>query len=385
MFRNIFNILFAAILLIVTHASAAQLERNTDRPGSDYSSFDLPAADPQMCASRCEQDGRCRAFTYVSPGIQGPNARCWLKDQIPNPVSGRAGIVSGVMRHAGPPAPPTQGGSAQLEMDVDRPGSDYTSFDLPAANPQLCSARCDQDSRCRSFSYVSPGIQGPNARCWLKDRIPNPVTGRAGIVSGVTRPTAPPVTGNPSGVWNLKEIRVRNTMDGNAGAVTRQQYDANGGDVEVNMSGNILNFCPGGFERIRFTWRFDRAMTQITHGSGVSAHLDAHQSGKSSNCGVQLAMRSYGTLNASAGSGYQMSTQERPLVDGERFQAGNGKRVAAAEQTATQRPGAGTVRVNTHAIDPQKIYAYFYVYLETPTAPGGGQLSYIYIYELVRN
>jgi hypothetical protein len=29
------------------------------------------------------REGQCRAFTYVNPGFQGPNARCWLKNSAP--------------------------------------------------------------------------------------------------------------------------------------------------------------------------------------------------------------------------------------------------------------------------------------------------------------
>ncbi len=41
-----------------------------------YRNFDLQAANLELCAAQCAQDGRCRAWTYVKPGAQGPNARC---------------------------------------------------------------------------------------------------------------------------------------------------------------------------------------------------------------------------------------------------------------------------------------------------------------------
>lgn len=85
-------------------------EYDVDRPGSDYRNFDLQAANPDLCAAQCAQDGRCRAWTYVRPGAQGPNARCWLKDQVPNPVANVSKAISGVKRTAGPPPPPNVGG-----------------------------------------------------------------------------------------------------------------------------------------------------------------------------------------------------------------------------------------------------------------------------------
>jgi hypothetical protein len=71
-----------------------------------------------------------------------------------------------------------------MEHDVDRPGSDFANFDLPEARPHLCKEACMRDSRCLAFTYVNPGVQGPNARCWLKNSVP-PATQNACCVSGV--------------------------------------------------------------------------------------------------------------------------------------------------------------------------------------------------------
>jgi len=71
------------------------LEQDTNRLGNDYKSFDLTTADPELCQAECEKDPKCKAFTYVKPGWQGANARCWLKDPIP-PPSKHDCCVSGV-------------------------------------------------------------------------------------------------------------------------------------------------------------------------------------------------------------------------------------------------------------------------------------------------
>ena len=70
---------FVSIALVESFA----LETNTDRPGMDYSNFDLASANPSLCEQACNSDPDCRAFTYVKPGFQGANARCWLKNGIP--------------------------------------------------------------------------------------------------------------------------------------------------------------------------------------------------------------------------------------------------------------------------------------------------------------
>lgn len=79
------------------------LELDTDRPGEDYSSFELDRPNPQICRSRCAKDVQCRAYTYVKPGVQGPKARCWLKTTAPAAARNSC-CISGV-KTGGPPPP----------------------------------------------------------------------------------------------------------------------------------------------------------------------------------------------------------------------------------------------------------------------------------------
>lgn len=83
------TLLLGLVTLALTLSGAAYaFESKTDRPGGDYTSFDInpgivgPAA---ICESRCKSERRCVAWTAVDPGIQGPRARCWLKNSIPEP------------------------------------------------------------------------------------------------------------------------------------------------------------------------------------------------------------------------------------------------------------------------------------------------------------
>ena len=59
-----------------------------------------------------------------------------------------------------------------VEYDTDRPGSDYRGFDLPEANFELCRRACADDANCKAYTYVKPGVQGANARCYLKSPAP---------------------------------------------------------------------------------------------------------------------------------------------------------------------------------------------------------------------
>jgi hypothetical protein len=55
-----------------------------DRPGRDYRNFPVSSSDE--CQTACNAEGKCRAWTYVKPGVQGASARCWLKHSVPGPV-----------------------------------------------------------------------------------------------------------------------------------------------------------------------------------------------------------------------------------------------------------------------------------------------------------
>jgi hypothetical protein len=73
------------------------VEYDTDRPGADYRDFDLSDPGYESCRDACAGDPKCKAYTYVKPGVQGPNARCWLKTSVPDSGSS-ACCVSGVKR-----------------------------------------------------------------------------------------------------------------------------------------------------------------------------------------------------------------------------------------------------------------------------------------------
>jgi hypothetical protein len=84
------------------------------------------------------------------------------------------------------PAPGLATGST-MEQNVNRQGSDYRDFNLPAADPALCRDACVQDPRCKAWTYVKPNtVQGPVARCWLKGGVPSPNQNTC-CVSGVKR------------------------------------------------------------------------------------------------------------------------------------------------------------------------------------------------------
>lgn len=73
----------SAAALAATPPVAGQWEANTDRPGSDYRSFELGVPRPEACRDACWGERQCRAFTYARPGALGPRALCYLKNAVP--------------------------------------------------------------------------------------------------------------------------------------------------------------------------------------------------------------------------------------------------------------------------------------------------------------
>jgi hypothetical protein len=67
------NVAFAA------GPAAVSLEVGQDRMGGDYKGFALAQPDAEQCRQACADDEACQAFTYVNPGIKGPEAMCFLK------------------------------------------------------------------------------------------------------------------------------------------------------------------------------------------------------------------------------------------------------------------------------------------------------------------
>jgi hypothetical protein len=180
------------------------LEENTDRMGMNLRNFDLSSPDPLLCQQACAEEASCKAFTYVKPGYQGANARCYLKSGVPDATNNECCIsgvrTEGITTTAQPglllPAvikmeniPPNIQTSASffqsgLEENTDRMGMNLRSFDLSSPDPLLCQQACAEDANCRAFTYVKPGYQGANARCYLKSGIPD-ATNNECCISGV--------------------------------------------------------------------------------------------------------------------------------------------------------------------------------------------------------
>lgn len=67
-------------------------------------------------------------------------------------------------------AAPALAATATIEQGVNLLGMDYAN--APSLSAIECRNRCLLDQRCRAYSYINPGVQGPQGRCWLKSGCP---------------------------------------------------------------------------------------------------------------------------------------------------------------------------------------------------------------------
>ncbi len=169
-----------AFFLLALSTAPLRAQIGFDRRGGDYTSFGIRSGDPAACALRCERDARCRAWSFVYPSAER-GASCWLKNQVPQRTADTC-CVSGV-RGAGVIEPRT----GSIEYSIDRFGGDYGSPEIkPDPTGATCKTACEDDKRCRAWTYVRPGYFGPTARCYLKDRV-LPPRHKPCCISGVVR------------------------------------------------------------------------------------------------------------------------------------------------------------------------------------------------------
>ena len=178
------EIIFAVAALMAIalgRVTAGLAQTGYDRPGGDYTSAPVANGDPMVCAARCERDKSCRAWSFSYPSTSGAPAMCWLKREVV-PAKESSCCVSGV-RGAGVIEPK----AGAIEYSIDRFGGDYRWFETtPDAKSKACAEACQNEPRCRAWTYRRPGYGAASARCFLKDVI-KPPRHRPCCISGVVR------------------------------------------------------------------------------------------------------------------------------------------------------------------------------------------------------
>jgi hypothetical protein len=164
--------LLLALLLLLFLTWPATAGDNQNRPGSDYANFEANSA--FVCSNTCGGESKCRAFTYVKPGLQGAAGRCWLKNKTPQAFRDPC-CVSGLH-------PAGINGMMKAENKSDRPGGDFQNFEI--GGWEKCQSACQANGQCSSWTYARRGTQGPRGVCWLKSSVARPIFNE-GMVSGV--------------------------------------------------------------------------------------------------------------------------------------------------------------------------------------------------------
>jgi hypothetical protein len=159
--------------------SGSTVEFGTDRPGSDYRVFDVPAENFSSCLAACQADSGCQAWSYESSNAQRPNGVCWLKNPAPAQVAKQITTSGVVLARLGqvtpgfPITPPPTNASSIFTNPM------YNGFRLdwcrifenecgaPAANA-FCRARGFSGVGAFKFQ-ASPGVStmtvGQNSVC----------------------------------------------------------------------------------------------------------------------------------------------------------------------------------------------------------------------------
>ncbi|HUE09706.1 MAG TPA: PAN domain-containing protein [Steroidobacteraceae bacterium] len=159
-------------------AAVVGAQSGIDYFGGDYRGFGGAQVTPESCEATCKAETNCVAWTYVRAGILGTAPHCALKSKIPPPIKSAcciSGIEPQAVAHSGAPM-----------VNTDLRGSSYRNFELPADSWSLCQSACKTEPQCLAWTSVHPGLQGPNARCWLKNKIP-PATANLCCTSGIER------------------------------------------------------------------------------------------------------------------------------------------------------------------------------------------------------
>lgn len=86
-----------SFIFMSTVSTADTFEVGWDRPGWDYSNSEMFNPREILCQWKCQQDSRCKAWTFVKEGIQGTKARCWLKNRVPKAVKNSC-CTSGIIQ-----------------------------------------------------------------------------------------------------------------------------------------------------------------------------------------------------------------------------------------------------------------------------------------------
>lgn len=205
----------------------------------------------------------------------------------------------------------------------------------------------------------------------------------AGLLApGIAPPT--PALADQGDIWTLQEINPNTVGMGLHPSVTmaNQQMDSAGGFIEFNLSGNNhWQSCPGGSERIRFSWHFTSDVSQLTEGGETTVVVSGEPLHVAAPCTGELAARARITASGTKGGSPTIAPKWLEIIDtdrtfavrdfiDDRFAVASG---ANGSRTSTTR----YIHLDAYGIRRDLHYAYFLIQFDFHGG-GGMQVAYIY-------
>lgn len=185
-------------------------------------------------------------------------------------------------------------------------------------------------------------------------------------------------------VWTLQDINLNTEGVGLHPSVTiaSQQMDSAGGFIEFNLGGdNHWQSCPGGSERVRFSWHFASDVFQLTEGGTTTVTVSGEPLGAQAPCTGGLATRARITASGTKGGSPSIAPAILAQVDADRTFAVNdiiADRFAAASGAEGSRTSTTRyIRLDAYGIRGELRHAYFIVQFDFF---GGGVIQAAYIY-----
>lgn len=178
------------------------------------------------------------------------------------------------------------------------------------------------------------------------------------------------------GSWGYYDVRVFKKMSP-YGAVTSESFGKGGGDVEINIDGRALGACPGGSEKMKFTWRFAGDMSTIANGGSFRVNLSAGIASQGGACAGRNPYSVHSTISAVGSKGMKspFTDAESSTIDGDRFYRLDDKYYAyAGDEPRTANPG---LAISNYKIEPRLPNGYFVITIATRA---GDTIQYVYIY-----
>lgn len=178
------------------------------------------------------------------------------------------------------------------------------------------------------------------------------------------------------GSWVFYDVRVFKTMSPYS-AVTSETFSKAGGDVEINIDGKALGACPGGSEKMRFTWRFAGDMTSIANGGSFRVSLNAGIASQGGTCAGRNPYSVHSSISAVGSKGMKspFNDADSGTIDGDRFYRLDDKYYAyAGDEPRNANPG---LAISNYKIEPRLPNGYFVITIGTRA---GDTVQYVYVY-----